>query len=102
MFTLQSATQRSFSRRNGARGAQSRDPMTLDAIRAIAPSIFAGRKHDSRSDRYTYIPTSQIVEHLIGQSYGVFAAMRGGSRDEIARRQSLGTKCRDVSNQPRS
>lgn len=74
-----------FSRRNGASGYTSRDPMTLDAIRAVAPSIFAEDKHSSRSDRYTYIPTSQIVEHLMSKDYGVFAVSQGGSRDEDKR-----------------
>lgn len=74
-----------FSRRNGAAGYTSRDPMTLDAIRAVAPSIFAEDKHSSRSDRYNYIPTSQIVEHLMSKDYGVFSVSQGGSRDEEKR-----------------
>lgn len=31
-------------------------PMTDDDLRRVAPSIFADAKHDSRSERYTYIP----------------------------------------------
>lgn len=74
-----------FSRRNGASGIQSREPLAMDAIRLAAPSIFAETKHMSRSERYTYIPTSQIVEHLSNSGYGVFAASQGGSRDEEKR-----------------
>lgn len=84
MQTITSTT-RSFGRRNGAAGMTSREPMSLDRIREIAPSIFAERKHDSRSDRYTYIPTSQIVEHLTKRDYGVFSVSQGGSRDEEKR-----------------
>lgn len=71
-----------FSRRNGAAGIVTQEPMTLDHIRRIAPSVFAEGRHESRSDRFSYIPTSQIVEHLMGRGYGVFAAMQGGSRVE--------------------
>ena len=70
-----------FGRRNGASGLQSREPLTLDQIRDAAPSVFAGDRHSSRSARYTYIPTSQIVEHLMHHDYGVFAVNQGGSRD---------------------
>jgi hypothetical protein len=74
-----------FGRRNGAGALQSRDPLSLDQIRSAAPSVFAEGRHSSRSDRYTYIPTSQIVEHLMGHGYGVFAVNQGGSRDEDKR-----------------
>ena len=75
----------SFARRNGASGITSREPLTLDQIRRYAPSVFAESKHDSRSDRFAYIPTSQIVEHLMSKDYGVFAVNQGGSRDEEKR-----------------
>jgi Domain of unknown function (DUF932) len=77
---MQSTTINRFGRGNGAAGLQSREPLTLDQIRAVAPSVFAGGRHASRSDRYTYIPTSQIVEHLLGRDYGVFQVNQGGSR----------------------
>jgi hypothetical protein len=83
--TSQTRSINRFGRRNGASGVQSRDPLTLDQIREAAPSVFADRKHDSRSDRYTYIPTSQIVEHLMRHDYGVFAVNQGGSRQEDKR-----------------
>jgi len=74
-----------FGRSNGASGIASRDPLSLDQIRQAAPSVFAESRHSSRSERYTYIPTSQIVEHLMGHDYGVFAVNQGGSRDEDKR-----------------
>src|SRR5947209_7983853 len=84
-ITNQARTINRFGRRNGAAGIQSREPLTLDRIREVAPSVFAGDKHVSRSGRYTYIPTSQIVEHLMNHDYGVFAVNQGGSRDEEKR-----------------
>jgi hypothetical protein len=84
-ITNQARTINRFGRRNGAAGIQSREPLTLDRIREVAPSVFAADKHVSRSGRYTYIPTSQIVEHLMAHDYGVFAVNQGGSRDEEKR-----------------
>lgn len=51
-----------FARSNGSGGITSRDALTLDRIRQVAPSVFADNRHVSRSERYTYIPTSQIVD----------------------------------------
>lgn len=39
-------------------------PLTDDEIRARAPSVFADRPHESRSDRYAYIPTSNILDGM--------------------------------------
>jgi len=69
----------------GGSSAQSREPMTLDQIRNVAPSVFAESRHSSRTQRFTYIPTSQIVEHLISRDFGVFSVMQGGSRDDEKR-----------------
>jgi hypothetical protein len=85
MQSILSRSVRRFGRANGASGVQSRDPLTLDQIRETAPSVFAEGRHQSRSNRYTYIPTSQIVEHLMQSDYGVFAVNQGGSRDEEKR-----------------
>jgi hypothetical protein len=40
-----------FGRGNGASGITSREPLTLDKIRTIAPSVFAEQRHESRTDR---------------------------------------------------
>ncbi|QJW56478.1 hypothetical protein HL670_03374 [Serratia plymuthica] len=39
-------------------------PLSDDQIRAVAPSIFAENPHESRSDRYSYIPTSAVLAKL--------------------------------------
>jgi hypothetical protein len=36
-------------------------PLTEDQMRAAAPSVFAESKHESRSERYTYIPTIEVL-----------------------------------------
>jgi hypothetical protein len=43
---------------------RSQNPLGNDEINAVAPSIFAAEKHDSRSERYTYIPTIEVLEGL--------------------------------------
>jgi hypothetical protein len=83
--TLSPRTSRVFGRRNGAGGITSREPLSMDRIRSVAPSVFADARHDSRSERYTYIPTSQIVEWMTKNGYGVFSASQSGSRDETKR-----------------
>jgi len=86
MMTMnRSTTIAAFGRSNGATAIKSREPLTMDRIREYAPSVFATAKHATRSDRYTYIPTSDIVEHLMQSGYGVFSVMQGGSRDEEKR-----------------
>ena len=39
-------------------------PLSDDQIRAVAPSIFADDKHESRSDRYRYIATGAVLSEL--------------------------------------
>lgn len=62
-----------------ARGDQ---PLTLEQIRNVTPSVFAEQKHESRSDRYSYIPTSEILTKLQSEGFQPFAAFQGGSRIE--------------------
>jgi len=56
--------------------------MDDDALRSIAPSIFATDKHGSRSERYTYIRTSEIVAGMRREGFEPVAAKQGGSRVE--------------------
>jgi hypothetical protein len=37
-------------------------PLTNDELMKLTPSVFANGKHDSRGDRYKFIPTIQIVD----------------------------------------
>ena len=43
---------------------RSRVPLTDEQLADVVPSIFAEEKHDSRSERYTYIPTINILQRL--------------------------------------
>ncbi|CBW77353.1 Hypothetical protein RBRH_00763 (plasmid) [Mycetohabitans rhizoxinica HKI 454] len=43
-----------------------------DQIRAVAPSIFADASHESRSPRYSYIPTATVLQELRGEGFEPF------------------------------
>lgn len=55
-------------------------PLTLDAIRQMAPSAMAEHKHDSRTDRYTYVPTVAIIEGMQRAGFQPFEAKQCRTR----------------------
>ena len=57
-------------------------PLTEDQMRAAAPSIFAAGKHASRSERYTYIPTIEVLRGLRQEGFEPFMVAQGASRVE--------------------
>ncbi|KWD78370.1 DUF932 domain-containing protein [Burkholderia ubonensis] len=61
---------------------RSNTPLSDDQIRRVAPSIFATDKHDSRSDRYTYIPTIEILTKLRDEGFQPFMACQTRVRVE--------------------
>lgn len=57
-------------------------PLSEDQMRAAAPSIFAEGKHESRSERYTYIPTIDVLRGLRKEGFEPFMVAQGHSRIE--------------------
>ena len=57
-------------------------PLGEDQMRAAAPSIFAEGKHASRSERYTYIPTIDVLRGLRKEGFEPFTVAQGQSRVE--------------------
>ena len=57
-------------------------PLAEDQMRSAAPSIFAEGKHASRSDRYTYIPTIDVLRGLRKEGFEPFMVAQGQSRIE--------------------
>lgn len=43
--------------------------LTHDQMRSVAPSIYAAAAHESRSARYTYVPTSIVLNGLLEQDF---------------------------------
>jgi hypothetical protein len=65
--------------------ARQPEGFSLDDIRANAPAIFAEGKHSSRSERYTYIPTGDVVRGLMDNGFRAMEVRQGGSRDDEKR-----------------
>lgn len=57
-------------------------PMTESDLRRVAPSIFAEDAHESRSAKYTYIPTFQVLAGLQKAGFVPVRAIQGRSRTE--------------------
>ncbi len=51
--------------RFGAANLIRRDrPLTREELFRVVPSVFSEDKHESRSERYTYIPTISLLDSL--------------------------------------
>jgi hypothetical protein len=61
-------------------------PLSDEQIAWVAPSIFAQGKHHSRSHRYTYIPTSEILRGLRHEGFKPFMVCQARVRDEGKRK----------------
>ena len=61
---------------------RSEAPLDEDQMRQAAPSIFAEGKHASRSERYTYIPTIDVLRGLRTEGFEPFMVAQSKSRIE--------------------
>lgn len=55
-------------------------PLDNEQIRRIAPSVFAAEAHTSRSERYTYVPTIDVLSGLRKEGFEPFMVAQGRSR----------------------
>ncbi|TRO24494.1 DUF945 domain-containing protein [Ectopseudomonas mendocina] len=60
-------------------------PLSDDQIRAVAPSIFAETPHESRSERYSYIPTAAVLAELRSEGFLPFMVCQTRVRREDRR-----------------
>ena len=60
-------------------------PLTHDELAHYVPSVFSEEKHESRSDRYTYIPTITILDNLQREGFQPFFACQTRVRDQSKR-----------------
>lgn len=81
MYSTQPTLATRFSGRT-LRTLRSDQPLSEDQMRAAAPAIFAQCKHASRSDRYTYIPTIDVLRGLRKEGFEPFMVAQGSSRVE--------------------
>ncbi len=64
---------------------RSASPLTEDQIRQVAPSVFAPDKAPTRSERYTYIPTIDVLRGLAREGFAPFMVAQSRSRDAAMR-----------------
>lgn len=64
---------------------RSTSPLSEEQIAAVAPSIFAIEAHDSRSSRYAYIPTIEVLRGLRKEGFEPFFVCQTRVRDEARR-----------------
>jgi len=64
---------------NSVQYRQSR-PLTDEEISRVAPSVFATEPHASRSERYAYIPTVDVLNGLRREGFQPFMVAQGRSR----------------------
>jgi hypothetical protein len=60
---------------------RSRSPLTNEQIAQYAPSVFAAEAHESRGERYAYIPTSNVLEGLRNEGFLPMAVGQTRVRD---------------------
>ncbi|EMW3199519.1 DUF945 domain-containing protein [Escherichia coli] len=56
-------------------------PLTHDELMLYVPSVFGENKHESRSERYTYIPTITLLDNLQREGFHPFFACQTRVRD---------------------
>ena len=57
-------------------------PLTDEELRRVAPSIFADQAHESRSARYAYIATQELLRGLRSEGFEVYSVTQAKSRCE--------------------
>lgn len=67
---------------NAAPYIVSDQPLTDDQIRTVAPSIYAVEAHESRSERYGYIPTIDVLSGLRREGFQPFMVAQTKVRQE--------------------
>jgi len=60
-------------------------PLTHEELMQFVPSVFSEDKHESRSERYTYIPTITLLDNLQREGFRPFFACQTRVRDESKR-----------------
>ncbi|MEY0882594.1 DUF932 domain-containing protein, partial [Providencia stuartii] len=72
--------------RFGAANSIRRDrPLTIEELFRTVPSVFSEEKHESRSERYSYIPTITLLDSLQKEGFYPFFACQTRVRDDSRR-----------------
>jgi hypothetical protein len=73
------------SRFRQSHGIRAQSPLSNEQIRSVAPSIFAESAHESRSARYTYIPTIEVLNGLRKEGFYPFMVCQTRVRNDEKR-----------------
>lgn len=68
--------------RLGTSSNRQQSPLTLEQVAQYAPSAMAVHAHESRSERYTYIPTVDIIRGMAREGFQPFKASQSTTRIE--------------------
>lgn len=71
---------RNYRNRYIGQTLRSNYPLTDSQMMGVAPSIFAESEHDSCSERYTFIPTIEIIKALKGEGFYPYSVGQSRSR----------------------
>lgn len=74
-----------YSTSSNQAGFRSAHPLTNDQIAYHAPSVLATEAHDSRGDRYTFIPTIDVLDGLRREGFQPFEVRQTRVRDQSRR-----------------
>ena len=64
---------------------RSDSPLSNDQIAAHAPSVLATEAHESRGDRYAFIPTIQVIDGLRNEGFQPYEVRQTKVRDQSKR-----------------
>lgn len=70
-----------FNRKNVNIIESTHTPLGEEQLRRHVPAVFAESAHESRSERYAYIPTINVLRGLFSAGFQPFFAMQSRSRD---------------------
>lgn len=62
-----------------------RGVLSVDQLRRAVPAAFAEAAHESRSERYAYIPTSAVIEGMRAEGFLPVTARQARARDDDKR-----------------
>ena len=64
---------------------RSKEPVTQKELKKLFPTIFQTEAHNSRSERYQHLPTSEVLSALEDKGFKVFAASVSRIRKDMSR-----------------
>ena len=63
----------------------SRVPLTIEDLTTLAPSALANEAHESRSERYGFQSTVEVISMMQQEGFQIFSAMQSRTRREDRR-----------------